>query len=104
MATECSHFRLRGKISPDVLRPNPSTKRFFGSRRLTSRCNGVHYPPAAPWGGTPMTVATDDFSAWLTQARVSEHRLTPDQRGVLFAAFHFRQSQGDDSYPTRLLS
>jgi transposase len=51
-----------------------------------------------------MTVATDDFSAWLTQARVAEHRLTPDQRGVLFAAFHFRQSQGDDSYSTRLLS
>jgi transposase len=51
-----------------------------------------------------MTVATDDFSAWLTQARVSEHRLTADQRGVLFAAFHFRQSQGDDSYSTRLLS
>jgi transposase len=51
-----------------------------------------------------MTVATDDFSAWLTQARVAEHRLTPDQRGVLFAAFHFRQSRGDDTYSTRLLS
>jgi transposase len=51
-----------------------------------------------------MTVATDDFSAWLAQARVAEHRLTPDQRGVLFAAFHFRQSRGHDSYSTRLLS
>jgi len=51
-----------------------------------------------------MTVATDDFSAWLAQARVAEHRLTPDQRGVLAAAFHFRQSRGDDSYSTRLLS
>jgi transposase len=51
-----------------------------------------------------MTVATDDFSAWLTQARVAEHRLTPDQRGVLLAAFHFRQSRGYDSYSTRLLS
>ena len=51
-----------------------------------------------------MTVATDDFSAWLAQARVAEHRLTPDQRGVLVAAFHFRQSRGDDSYSTRLLS
>ncbi len=51
-----------------------------------------------------MTVAADDFSAWLAQARVAEHRLTPDQRGVLFAAFHFRQSRGDDSYSTRLLS
>jgi len=51
-----------------------------------------------------MTSATDGFSAWLTQARIGEHRLTPDQRGVLLAAFHFRQSQGDDSYSTRLLS
>jgi transposase len=51
-----------------------------------------------------MTIATDDFSVWLTQARVAEHRLTPDQRGVLFAAFHFRRSRGDDSYSTRLLS
>jgi transposase len=51
-----------------------------------------------------MTVATDDFSAWLAQARVAEHRLSPDQRGVLFAAFHFRQSRGHDSYSTRLLS
>jgi transposase len=51
-----------------------------------------------------MTAATDTFSAWLTQARIPEHRLTPDQRGALLAAFRFRHSQGDDSYSTRLLS
>jgi transposase len=51
-----------------------------------------------------MAVATDTFSAWLTQARIAEHRLTPDQRGVLQAAFHFRQAQGHDAYSTRLLT
>jgi transposase len=51
-----------------------------------------------------MTAATDTFSTWLAQARVTEHRLTPDQRGVLQAAFHFRQAQGQDSYSTRLLT
>lgn len=44
------------------------------------------------------------FSAWLVQAQVSESRLTPDQRGVLLAVFHFRQQQGNDSYSTRLLT
>jgi transposase len=51
-----------------------------------------------------MAVATDTFSAWLAQARIAEHRLTPDQRGVLQAAFHFRQAQGQDAYSTRLLT
>jgi transposase len=51
-----------------------------------------------------MTAATDTFSTWLAQARVPEHRLTPDQRGALQAAFHFRQAQGHDSYSTRLLT
>jgi hypothetical protein len=37
-----------------------------------------------------MAVATDTFSAWLTRAQIPEHRLTPDQRGLLQAAFHFR--------------
>ena len=45
-----------------------------------------------------------DFSAWLTQAQVIERRLTPDQRGALFAAFQFRRSCGTDSYSTRLLT
>jgi transposase len=51
-----------------------------------------------------MVAATDTFSAWLAQARIPEHRLTPDQRGALLAAFHFRQAQGYDSYSTRLLT
>ena len=51
-----------------------------------------------------MAAATDTFSAWLAQARIAEHRLTPDQRGVLQAAFHFRQAQGHDAYSTRLLT
>jgi transposase len=51
-----------------------------------------------------MAAATETFSAWLAQARIAEHRLTSDQRGVLQAAFHFRQAQGQDSYSTRLLT
>ena len=51
-----------------------------------------------------MAAATDIFSAWLAQARIAEHRLTPDQRGALQAAFHFRQAQGHDAYSTRLLT
>ena len=51
-----------------------------------------------------MAVATETFSAWLADAQIPEHRLTPSQRGVLQAAFHFRQHQGDDYYSTRLLS
>ena len=51
-----------------------------------------------------MTAATATFSAWLAQARIPEHRLTPDQCGALRAAFHFRQSRGTDSYSTRLLT
>jgi transposase len=51
-----------------------------------------------------MAAATDTFSAWLAQAHIPEHRLTPDQRGALRAAFSFRQSRGTDSYSTRLLT
>lgn len=51
-----------------------------------------------------MAVPTETFSAWLADAQLPEQRLTPEQRGVLRAAFHFRQSQGDDDYATRLLS
>ena len=32
-----------------------------------------------------MAATTDTFSAWLGQARIPEHRLTPDQRGALRA-------------------
>jgi hypothetical protein len=51
-----------------------------------------------------MAAATDCFSAWLADAHISQQRLTPQQHAVLQAAFHFRQSQGDDYYSTRLLS
>jgi transposase len=51
-----------------------------------------------------MTAATDTFAAWLAQAQITEHRLQPDQRAVLHAAFRFRQAQGQDSYSTRLLT
>jgi hypothetical protein len=51
-----------------------------------------------------MRDAPNSFSAWLAQAQISESRLTPDQRGVLLAVYHFRQQQGDDSYSTRLLT
>ncbi len=51
-----------------------------------------------------MTTATDPFGQWLAQARVSEPRLTPSQRGVLEAVFQFRQRCGTDYFSTRLLS
>jgi transposase len=51
-----------------------------------------------------MAATTESFSAWLADAHIAEHRLTPEQRGVLQAAFHFRQHRGDDYYSTRLLS
>jgi len=51
-----------------------------------------------------MRDAPNSFSAWLIQAQVSESRLTPDQRGVLLAVYHFRQQQGNDAYSTRLLT
>jgi hypothetical protein len=51
-----------------------------------------------------MTTPGDSFAAWLTQAGVQEQCLTSDQLGVLKAAFHFRQTCGNDYYSTRLLS
>jgi transposase len=51
-----------------------------------------------------MAAATATFSAWLADAQIPEHRLTPEQRGVVQAAWHFRQHQGHDYYSTRLLS
>lgn len=47
---------------------------------------------------------TKTFSTWLADAGIPEHRLSPEQRSVLQAAFHFRQQRGDDYYSTRLLS
>ena len=50
-----------------------------------------------------MTAALDPFGAWLEQAGIGTQRLTPEQRGLLRAAFAFRQDQGDDYYSNRLL-
>jgi transposase len=51
-----------------------------------------------------MAATADAFATWLADAQISEQRLTPEQRGMLRAAFHFRQCQGQDYYATRLLS
>src|ERR1700675_285420 len=49
--------------------------------------------------------ATDGaFPQWLSQAQIAEDRLTAEQRGLLLAAFAFRQRCGDDYYSSRLLS
>lgn len=51
-----------------------------------------------------MTATDDTFAAWLSQAQIAEQRLTAEQRGLLQAAFTFRQRCGDDYYSSRLLS
>ena len=51
-----------------------------------------------------MNATADSFSPWLLQAQIPEHRLTAEQRGVLQAAFAFRQRCGRDYYSNRLLS
>ena len=51
-----------------------------------------------------MATPVDGFPAWLAQAQIPEAKLTPAQRGVLQAAFAFRQRCGQDYYSTRLLS
>jgi hypothetical protein len=51
-----------------------------------------------------MTAATATFAQWLEQAGIAEHRLSPDQLGLLRGAFAFRQQQGADYYSTRILS
>jgi hypothetical protein len=49
--------------------------------------------------------ATDGaFALWLSQAQIPEVRLTSEQRGLLQAAFAFRQRCGSDYYSSRLLS
>jgi hypothetical protein len=50
-----------------------------------------------------MVAATETFADWLAQAQVPEGPLTPNQRALLQAAFHFRQQQGTDYYATRVL-
>jgi transposase len=50
-------------------------------------------------------ITTDSSCAsWLAQAQIAEQRLTAEQRGLLQAAFAFRQRCGDDYYSSRLLS
>ncbi len=51
-----------------------------------------------------MPTTLDAFCQWLDQAQIVECTLTPEQRCLLRAAFHFRQLQGTDYYSTRLLS
>jgi transposase len=51
-----------------------------------------------------MADTQDTFSAWLAQAQIAEARLTPEQSGLLQAAFRFRQAQGSDYFSTRFLS
>jgi hypothetical protein len=51
-----------------------------------------------------MEVTTATLTQWLDQAHITETALTPEQSGLLQAAWHFRQTQGTDYYSTRLLS
>jgi hypothetical protein len=51
-----------------------------------------------------MTATDGTFSQWLSQAQIAADRLTAEQRGLLQAAFAFRQSRGSDYYSSRLLS
>jgi len=50
-----------------------------------------------------MTTASQLFDAWLEQARLPADQLTVEQRGLLHAAFQFRNTCGDDYYSTRML-
>jgi transposase len=51
-----------------------------------------------------MTATDNTYTQWLSQAQIVEERLTAEQRGLLQAAFAFRQRCGDDYYSNRLLS
>jgi hypothetical protein len=51
-----------------------------------------------------MTVTEGTYAHWLSKAQMAEERLTPEQRGLLRAAFAFRRRCGDDYYSNRLLS
>src|SRR5580704_16680460 len=51
-----------------------------------------------------MTATDDSYALWLSQAQITADRLTPEQRGLLPAAYAFRQRCGDDYYSSRLLS
>ena len=51
-----------------------------------------------------MTVTDGTLAQWLSQAQIAPERLTAEQRGVLQAAFAFRNDCGNDYYSNRLLS
>jgi hypothetical protein len=51
-----------------------------------------------------MTATAGAYAQWLSTAQIAEQRLTAEQRGLLQAAFAFRQRCGDDYYSNRLLS
>ena len=51
-----------------------------------------------------MTAMDGDFTQWLSRAQIAEDRLTSERRGVLQAAFAFRQRCGQDYYSSRVLS
>jgi hypothetical protein len=51
-----------------------------------------------------MTGTDGTCAQWLSKAQISEQRLTTEQRGLLQAAWAFRQRCGDDYYSNRLLS
>lgn len=51
-----------------------------------------------------MSATVGSFTQWLGEAHIAEQRLTAEQRGLLQAAFAFRQRCGDDYYSNRLLS
>src|SRR4029078_10905562 len=50
-----------------------------------------------------MSTSDSTCTSWLSQAQIAEIRLTAEQRGLLQAAFAFRQRCGDDYYSSRLL-
>src|SRR5438132_3036585 len=51
-----------------------------------------------------MSAMDGAFAQWLSQAHISEERLTAAQHGLLQAGFAFRERCGEDYYSTRLLS
>jgi hypothetical protein len=51
-----------------------------------------------------MIATQGTYAQWLSEAQIAEKRLTPEQHGLLQAAFAFRQRCGDDYYSNRLLS
>jgi hypothetical protein len=51
-----------------------------------------------------MNTTDGTVAQWLSQSKIAEDRLSPEQRGLLQAAFAFRQRCGQDYYSSRLLS